>query len=377
MEDGMKLLALVDSPDHVCCRYRIRAFTIPLQDAGWSLSCQGLERGVLPRLFQLRRASQFDAVILQRKLLPLWQLSILRRASRHLVFDFDDAVLFRDSYDRRGHESAWRYRRFAQTMRLVDTVVAGNDFLADCALRAGARVERVHVIPTCVDPERYTLACHQSAPGSVDLVWIGSSSTLRGVEDAAEIWARLSQAIPHLRIRIICDRFPKSFSLPIIPVLWNEATEASALAAGQIGVSWLPEDAWSLGKCGLKVLQYQAAGLPVVANPVGTHSEMIRTGETGILAANGGEWVDAVNSLAVDARLRRKMGLLARQQVESNYSISAWAETFVSSMTGTPRSSLGPSWKIDRPVQRDRRSGFEPYAAKVKPFRTLNQIGDR
>ena len=28
------------------------------------------------------------------------------------------------------------------------------------------------------------------------------------------------------------------------------------------------------------------------------------------------------------------MGLLARQQVEANYSVSAWAETFVTSMTG-------------------------------------------
>ena len=373
----MKMLALVDSPDHVCCRYRIRAFANPLQYAGWSLVCQGLERGLLPRLFQLRRAARFDAVVLQRKLLPLWQLRILRQAARHLVFDFDDAVLFRDSYDRRGPESAWRFRRFAQTVRLVDTVVAGNDFLADCALRAGARVERVHVIPTCVDPERYPVACHESSPSPVDLVWIGSSSTLRGLEEAGAIWERLRKAIPNLSLRIICDRFPESFPIPIIPVPWNEAAEANELAAGQIGISWLPDDLWSRGKCGLKVLQYQAAGLPVVANPVGPHSEMIRTGETGFLAATADEWVDAITTLAGEPRRRRKMGLLARQQVESNYSISAWAETFVTSMTGMPRATLGPCWKIDRSVQPNRRSGFEPYAAKVKPLRTLNQIGDR
>jgi glycosyltransferase involved in cell wall biosynthesis len=377
MEDGMKILALVDSPDHVCCRYRIRAFANPLKQAGWSLTCQGLARGVLDRLFQLRRASQFDAVILQRKLLPFWQLRVLRRASRHLVFDFDDAVLFRDSYDRRGHESAWRFRRFAETVRLVDTVVAGNDFLADCALRAGALVERVHVIPTCVDPERYPVACHKSSPSPVDLVWIGSSSTLRGLEEAGAIWERLSKAMPHLALRVICDRFPDSFPLRIIPVAWSEATEASELAAGQIGVSWLPDDLWSRGKCGLKVLQYQAAGLPVVANPVGAHCEMVRSGETGILAATADGWVDAVRKLAGDAGLRRTMGSLARQQVESDYSTAAWAETFVTSMTGITRSTPGPSWKIDRSVQVNRRSGFEPYAAKVKPSRTFNQIGDR
>jgi hypothetical protein len=171
----MKLLALVESPDHVCCRYRIRAFEPALLDAGWSLTCEGLERGSIFRPFQLRRAAQFDAVILQRKLLPGWQLRALRRAARHLVFDFDDAVLYNDSYDARGPQSRWRSRRFAQTVCMADTIVAGNDFLADCALRNGARVERVHVIPTCVDPRRYPVARHESTHNGVDLVWIGSA----------------------------------------------------------------------------------------------------------------------------------------------------------------------------------------------------------
>jgi len=142
-------------------------------------------------------------------------------------------------------------------------------------------------------------------------------------------------------------------------------------------VSWLPEDLWSRGKCGLKVLQYQSAGLPVVANPVGAHGEMIKAGETGILATSPDEWVAAVTLLAGDARLRRKMGLIARQRVEANYSISAWAETFVTSMTGTSRTSVRSSWKVDRSPPAHGHSGFGPHAIQVKPRRTLNQIGDR
>ncbi len=302
-----------------------------------------------PRLFQLRRASQFDAVVLQRKLLPILAVAC-------------------SCAEPRGISSSILTTRFSSVTPTIDVVTRVPGVFAasrkrcgwstpsspattswrTVRLRAGARVERVHVIPTCVDPERYRMACHESSPRSVDLVWIGSSSTLRGLEEAGAIWERLSKAIPHLSLRLICDRFPASFPLRIVPVAWSEETEASELAAGQIGISWLPDDLWSRGKCGLKVLQYQAAGLPVVANPVGSHAEMIRTGETGILAATADEWVDAVTSLAVDVRLRRKMGLLARQQVESNYSISAWAETFVTSMTGMPRATLGPSWKIDR-----------------------------
>jgi glycosyltransferase involved in cell wall biosynthesis len=370
----MKLLALVEEPDHVCCRYRIRAFRPALAEAGWSLTCEGLDRGAFFRSIQLHRARQFDAVILQRKLLPSWQLNALRRASRHLVFDFDDAVLFRDSYSHRSPHSRWRSRRFTQTVCTADTIVAGNDFLADAALRAGASVERVHVIPTCVEPLNYPIA---RQAGTVELVWVGSASTLQGIDQARPLWQELAEAIPGLKLRVICDRFPELFPLPIVPVIWNRETEARELAAGHIGVSWIPDDLWSRGKCGLKVLQYQAAGLPVVANPVGAHRELIRNGETGFFATTAHEWVQAVARLVSDMRLRQKMGLLARRQVESDYSVAAWAETFVTSMTGSSRMPPRSSWKIDRRAPSDPGRGFEPHRGRSRPIGTLNQIGDR
>lgn len=373
----MKLLALVESPDHVCCRYRIRAFAQFLGDAGWSVTYEGFDRGSLLRPLRLRLARQFDAVILQRKLLPGWQLRALRRYSRYLVFDFDDAVKFRDSYDQRGPYSHWRSRRFADTVRAADTVVAGNDFLADCALRDGAQVERVHVIPTCVEPRDYPIARQEPDRAHVDLVWIGSASTLRGLEHSRPIWERLARAVPELRLRVICDRYPASFPIPVVPVPWSEPTEAREIASGHIGVSWIPDDLWSRGKCGLKILQYQAAGLPVVANPVGAHCEMIRNGETGYLATTPDEWVSAITRLARDWRRRQQMGLLARQRVIADYSVSAWAETFVSSMTGTVRLAAGTSWKIDRSAPTTVGSGIEPHSLKVKSVRTFNQIGDR
>jgi glycosyltransferase involved in cell wall biosynthesis len=374
----MNLLALVESPDYVCCRYRIRAFAPALERAGCSLSCEGLECGVLARTLQLGRGARFDAVILQRKLLPAWQLGILRQAARRLVFDFDDAVLFRDSNDPRGQDDPRRRRRFAAMMKAADTVVAGNDFLADCALRAGARVEDVHVIPTCVDPRRYPVARHDPADGRAELVWIGSSSTLRGLEQPADVWKALAAAVPGLQLRIICDRFPRDFPIPIIPVPWTEADEARQLAAGQIGVSWLPDDLWSRGKCGLKVLQYQAAGLPVVANPVGCQVEMIRPRVSGCLANGPAEWVDAVRQLAHDHELRRRMGLAARRGVEADYSTAAWSETFVNSMTGGVRPAVAVSVatrRVDRPAMAAGRSGLERRASQARTTSSLKPVG--
>jgi glycosyltransferase involved in cell wall biosynthesis len=375
----MNLLALVESPDHVCCRYRIRAFAPALERADCSLTCEGLKRGVIARSRQLAGAARFDVVVVQRKLLPGWQLRILRRAARRLVFDFDDAVLFRDSNDPRGREDPRRRRRFIAMMGAADTIVAGNDFLADCALRSGARVEDVHVIPTCVDPRRYPVARHEPEHpgGRAELVWIGSASTLRGLEQPAEIWGALAAAVPGLALRVICDRFPRDFPIPVIPVPWAEAEETRQLAAGQMGISWLPDDLWSRGKCGLKVLQYQAAGLPVVANPVGSHSEMIRPGVNGYLATEPAEWVEAVRRLAGDHGLRRRMGAAARCGVETDYSVSAWSETFVHSMTGGRRPAATVSMATRRFDRPEPRSGFEPRAAQVRTTPSLKPAGQQ
>jgi glycosyltransferase involved in cell wall biosynthesis len=273
-------------------------------------------------------------VLLQRRLLPLWQLRHLRRFARRLLFDFDDAILYRDSYHPRGLIDPERARCFAATVKLADVVIAGNDYLAECALKAGARPERVNVIPTCVSTGRYVVAGRAPGRHSLDLVWIGSSSTLQGLERRRELWEGLGRHLPNLRLKVICDRYPNFDPLPVVAVQWSEKTEAEELSIGDVGVNWMPDDLWSLGKCGLKVLQYQAAGLPVIANPVGIHRELIEPGVTGFLAQTPGEWRDAISRLAAEPPLRERMGEVARARVEANYSVASWSARFVAAVLG-------------------------------------------
>jgi glycosyltransferase involved in cell wall biosynthesis len=318
------LIALVESPEHVCCRYRLTAFRPFLEQAGHSLELQPYPRSWWSRLRLGRDFRHADAVILQRRLLPRWQLRLLRRAARVLLFDFDDAVFVRDSYASRGLHSGTRLRRFAATVRTADAVVAGNAFLRDEAAH-WAGPERVHVVPTCIDPGRYPQAKHTHADDGVQLVWIGSSSTLRGLEAITPLLEQLGQHYPGLRLKVICDRFPELHHLPVVARPWSEAEEGRELAAADVGISWVPDDIWSRGKCGLKVLQYMAAGLPVVANPVGVQRDMVRHGETGFLVENVRDWLEAVGRLAADPGLRLRRGQAGRRRAEREYGVAAGA----------------------------------------------------
>jgi glycosyltransferase involved in cell wall biosynthesis len=267
-----------------------------------------------------RVLARADAVILQRKLLQRWQLALLRRAARLLIFDVDDAVFLRDSYAPKGLHSAGRLRRFKAVVRAADAVTAGNAFLAE-EVAALAGPGRAHVIPTCVDPVRYPPARHGERQ-VVELVWVGSASTLRGLDAVKPLLDDLGRRVPQIRLKLVCDRFFTLPHLPVVPCPWSEAGEAAEIAAGDIGISWIPDDLWSRGKCGLKVLQYMAAGLPVVANAVGVHPEMIRHGATGLVAAGPTGWAEAIATLVHDAALRRRMGRAGRERVETDYAVA-------------------------------------------------------
>src|SRR6516165_2722941 len=114
MEDRrVHLAALVESLDHVCCRYRFAAFRPHLATAGHCLDLLPFPRSLWGRLFLGSGLSNYDAVVIQRRLLPGLLLKRLRRRATRLLFDLDDAVYLRDSYDPRGLCDPRRLRRFA------------------------------------------------------------------------------------------------------------------------------------------------------------------------------------------------------------------------------------------------------------------------
>lgn len=316
----MRIMALVKSAEHVCCRYRIAAYRTALEEAGHRLEVRAWPRFWLSRMLLYRQLAHVDVAIVQRKLLPAWRLQLVRRRVPWLIYDFDDAVFLRNSFHPRGHDSARRTRRFDNMLAQADVIVAGNDYLREQSLPV-AEPRRIHVIPTCVDLRRYPLADHRSGKGPVALAWIGSDHAMQSLVHLVPVLENLGKTGSGLQLKVICGRSLPLNHLRVHFVPWCEATEGEELADADIGISWLPNDPWSRGKCGLKVLQYMAAGLPVVANPVGMHVRLVRPGVTGFLAETPAEWQEAVRRLAADPELRRRMGGAARQAVAAEYDV--------------------------------------------------------
>jgi hypothetical protein len=322
----MRLLALIEHEDHVCYRYRLAAMRDDLAKQGWQLEPLVQASGVLPFYRQLATIAAADAVVLQRKLLSWWKLKLLRGAARRLIYDIDDARFLRDSNSSQSAHSPRRWQRFRAAVRAADLVMAGNDFLVAAARRclSSTQAGRVCYLPTVVDPAAYSCAQHERRESETQLVWIGSRSTMASLIEAQPALAACAEAVSNMQLKVICDCFPLLAGVEIVRCPWNESSEAAEIATADIGISWLPPHPWSEGKCGLKVLQYMAAGLPVVANPVALHKTLIIEGVTGFLASTPAEWVAVIKRLAASPELRIRIGRAARAYIEERYSTAAW-----------------------------------------------------
>ena len=113
----------------------------------------------------------------------------------------------------------------------------------------------------------------------------------------------------------------------------------------------LNDHLYNRGKCGYKLLEYGAAGLPVVASPVGVSADILgRMGAPGPSTID--EWVDAlVATIEASSATRREWGARARRAVERNYSYAAWEAPWLDAV-GIGRERSSPRLPVASGVQR-------------------------
>lgn len=327
MEGFLEIVALVESEEHVCTRYRLSAYKEHFAKSGYSLRYLTWPKSLMG-LLSLAVKLQNKTVILQRKLPPIWLSWLIRRSCKYLIFDFDDAIFLRDSYSKKGMDDRSKLARFKALSKASDALVAGNQFLAD-ATSEHTSASKIVVIPTVIETSKYRVDPSFTSNDSLEMVWIGSKSTLQSLEIIRPILEELGKTFPNLSLKIICDSFPSFDNLKVTPVQWLESNEVAEISSSDIGICFMPDDRWSRGKCGLKLLQYMAAGLPVIANPVGVHCEIVKHGDNGFLVKNLEDWLNAIALIYQNKEQQKTMGRRGRKIVDSLYSVNANAGRWI------------------------------------------------
>lgn len=281
-------------------------------------------RAYFSRFWHLVVSRKYDLVWIEYETLPwlpAWIEQFLLSKRVPYVLDYDDAVFH--LYDMHRNSLVRRFlgKKHDVLMRSAAMICAGNEYLAERARQAGAK--HVEVIPTVVDLDRYPVPGGNQTIRSEDEIpcvgWIGQQSTAAFLLPYKKLFERLVQEGVARFSSIGIDT--SAMGLTMESLTWHEDTEVADILGFDIGIMPLSDGPFERGKCGYKLIQYMACGLPVVASPVGVNCEIVEHGVNGFLAETPEEWEAALRTLLSDPELRKRMGKAGREKVERQYSL--------------------------------------------------------
>ena len=270
-------------------------------------------------------ARAYDGVWVSRELFPLGPPLLERllfALNPRVILDIDDAIYLHDATNTGFIHS--RLRDFGKLGRIAGSfsaVVCGNAYLAGYFRDKNPRVS---VVPTVVPMSRYGAIPHRES-AAVRIGWIGTPGNAAHLELVRPALDTLAQT-RDFAVRVVGVNRPLGWSLPGLDQLpWSLDRELDYFSDFDIGIMPLEDFAFARGKCAFKIIQYMAAGIPVVASPVGSNLDVVRHGENGFLASTTEEWISCLGALLSDGGLRRHMGERGRETVRAGFSLEAQA----------------------------------------------------
>lgn len=280
------------------------------------------------RLAAVMRAGKYDFLWVQYELFPYWPGVFERLVGLSgipVICDYDDAIFHPYDQHRNPLVRMLLSGKLQPLLRRCDLAFCGNAYLQEYVARYCARTE---IIPTVVDMAHYTPDVRSAAPVPV-LGWIGSPSTWRlHAMPMAGVFAE-SVRLGRANMLVVGAGEAADGTQPFTYRDWVQTREVADIREMDIGVMPIPDEPWARGKCGYKLIQYMACGLPVVASPVGVNREIVQHGVNGFLASTEAEWRTAIEALLADAALRQRMGQAGRKMAEEKYSIQRYGPRIV------------------------------------------------
>jgi hypothetical protein len=245
---------------------------------------------------------------------------------RRLVYDIDDALFLESPLE------------VSLLLKVSDIVLVGGHELYNYARRYN---KNVRLMPTCIDAEKVPRSSCRKNDGPVVLGFVGSPSTtiflselltplteLAKTQDFEVVVASAHRREEYKPYDWVFEKFREK-NIKIQPLLWDLQTENQIMENIDVGLAPLPNREWERYKCGFKVINYMAAGIPPVASAVGEHKFIIRDGVDGFLCRTSADWTCKLKKLIEDSKFRESMGNNARKTVESRYSLKRNTEELV------------------------------------------------
>ncbi len=321
-----KILFILKNKNEASSRFRVEAYFPYLKnDFTFSIFYSEYNNNAIPKILRsfikrmrfirlLFQVTRYDIVFMQRPMSSDRKKSIffeklLVKFNKNLIFDFDDALFVQN------------HTKISNLIKISRRIICGNDYLARYAKQYNLNT---FVIPTTIDTQKF-FPLKNKQYDKLTIGWTGTSGNYDNFsQELIETLKKLLDNYQNINFLFICDRKPpEHFNFSYNFIQWNEKTELNDLQKIDIGLMPLIDSEWTRGKCGFKLIQYGAIGIPSIASNVGVNNQVILQNKSGYLIDYEKEWYDKLELLINNEKLRKKFGETARKHIESSYSVKA------------------------------------------------------
>lgn len=268
----------------------------------------------LSRIFSLLTASK--NLIIEYELFsyaPYWVEKFFLK-NKQYILNFDDNVW--DNYK----DKFWLKHKYDKLVQEANGIIVANDFLFEKVKSLNSTIIK---IPTAIDLEDYTEVAEKNKVFT--LVWIGTPVTYRYIESHAEILKELAKKIKY-ELCIVATEGLSSRAISGVNmkfVEWSIENEVNYLKQAHIGIMPLDKDMFSQGKSSFKLIQYLAAGIPLVGSAIGENKNVIQDGINGFLVSADEQWIEKIELLYQNKLLREQIAINCQKDAY-NYSIQKY-----------------------------------------------------
>jgi glycosyltransferase involved in cell wall biosynthesis len=310
------ILFIIQDKNSASSRVRMLNLIEKLENKGYNIIHIEYPKNFIDKIKLFTSLNKYDIVYLQKKLPSSFDKFFIRKLSKKLIFDLDDAIYYKHESSKKKKSSS-NTKKFNRIIKSADFVTVGNEILFDYVSKLNNNLE---IIPSTVETNDIPQRDYDLENEKLIICWVGGNINHNQLMLLEGVFQRLSEEIP-LEVRVITGVSVRIENVDVKFIPWSLETQEIEIAKCDIGIMPLPDSLHAQGKCAFKAIQYMASGVVPVVSDVGINSCVVLHDETGLVAKNIEDFYSHIKFLYENEDKMKTMGKESRKRAVENYSI--------------------------------------------------------